>query len=169
MTPPSLNKDRSTADRNRSSTNPGTATRPNTCRNRPPTPAEEHQDIKDSLDGRKFLKKHYLLCPPGEPPTHSLLSSCLHQISALAGVPKQTVNAIRSVAFLLEEMEDLQINITVRDALDSQMTEFTSDFKMLIEDAKERIDEHAKASERRLASLVTPPPPQSRPLSGTYT
>jgi hypothetical protein len=61
----------------------------------------------------------------------------------LAGVPKQTVNAIRSVAFLLGELEDSQINITVRDALNSQMTEFTLDFKMLIEDAKERIDEYA--------------------------
>jgi hypothetical protein len=129
---------------------------------------EDYQDVKDSLEGRKYLEKHSLLCPPGEPPTHQSLSTCLHQISALAGVPKQTVNAIRSVAFLLEELEDSHINITVRDALDSQMTEFTSDFKMLIEDAKERIDEHAKASERRLASLVTPPPPQSRPLSGTY-
>ena len=65
-------------------------------------------------------------------------------------------------------MEDSQINITVRDALDSQMTEFTSDFKMLIEDAKERIDEHAKAAKKRLASLAAPPPTQSRPLTGTY-
>ena len=109
---------------------------------------EDHQDVKDSLEGRKYLEKHSLLCPPGEPPTHQSLSTCLHQISALAGVPKQSVNAIRSVAFLLEELEDSQINVTVRDALDSQMTEFTSDFKMLIEDAKERIDEHAKAAEK---------------------
>ena len=83
-------------------------------------------------------------------------------------MPKQSVNAIRSVAFLLEELEDSQINVTVRDALDSQMTEFTSDFKMLIEDAKERIDEHAKAAEKRLASLAAPPPTQSRPFTGTY-
>ena len=130
---------------------------------------EDHQDVKDFLEGWKYLEKHSLLCPPGELPTHQLLSICLHQISALAGVPKQTVNAIRSVAFLLGELEDSQINITVRDALDSQMTEFTSDFKMLIEDAKERIDEHAKAAEKRLASLLAPPPKQSRSFKGTYT
>jgi hypothetical protein len=109
-----------------------------------------------------------LLCPPGEPPTHQSLSTCLHQISALAGVPKQTVNAIRSVAFLLEELEDTQINTTLREALDSQMTEFTSDFKLLVEDAKERIDEHVKATEKRLASQVMPASAQPRPTTGTY-
>src|SRR5271168_5582719 len=151
------NKDRSTSNSNTSSPNPGSTTRPNTRRNGPPPLLEDHQDVKDPLEGWKYLEKYSLLCPPGEPPTHQSLTICLHQISALAGVPKQAVNAIRSVAFLLGELEDSQINITVRDALDSQMTEFTSDFKMLIEDAKERIDEHAKASEKRLASLAPPP------------
>ena len=161
------NKDRSTSNSNTSSPNPGSTTRPNTRRNGPPPLLEDHQDVKDPLEGRKYLEKYSLLCPPGEPPTHQSLTICLHQISALAGVPKQAVNAIRSVAFLLGELEDSQINITVRDALDSQMTEFTSDFKMLIEDAKERIDEHAKASEKRLASLA-PPPTQSRSFTSTY-
>jgi hypothetical protein len=169
MTPSSLNKDRSTADRNRSSPNPGTATRPNTRRNRPPTPVEEHQDIKDLLEGRKFLEKHYLLCPPGEPPTHSLFSSCLHQISALARVSKQAVNAIRSVAFLLEEMEDSQINNSLREALDSQITEFTLDFKLLVKDATERISKYAKATEERMAALPAPSPVQPRPPTGSYT
>src|ERR1700678_994800 len=164
----STNKDRSTADINRSSPNLGTTNRPNTRRNRPPTPIEEQQDIKDSLDGRKYLEKNSLLCPPREPPSHSLLSTCLHQISAMAGVPKQSVNAIRSVAFLLEEMEDTQINISLREALDAQMTDFTSDFKMLIKDAKEKIDEHAKASEERLAGIPAPLPMQSRSPINSY-
>ena len=43
-----------------------TASRPNTRRNGPPMPIEEHQDIKDSLDGRKFLEKH-LDCPGSGP------------------------------------------------------------------------------------------------------
>jgi hypothetical protein len=109
-----------------------------------------------------------LLCPPGEPPTHLLLNTCLHQISAMAGVPKQAVNAIRSVAFLLDEIEDSQINATLREALDSQMTEFTSDFKLLVEDAKEKFEEHVKATEKRMANMPTPPPVQTRPLANTY-
>src|ERR1700678_3165160 len=133
-----------------------------------PTLAEEHQDIKDSLDGRKFLEKHYLLCPPGEPPTHSLLSSCLHQISALAGMSKQAVNAIRSVAFLLEGMEGSQINNSLREALDSQMTEFTLYFKLLVKDVTERISEYAKATEEWMAAMPAPPSVQPGPPTGSY-
>ena len=163
------NKDRSTANSNGSSPNPGPSVRPNTRRNGPPALTKEIQDVKDSLEGRKYLEKHLLLSPPREPPSHQSIATCLHQISALAGVPKQAVNAICSVAFLLGEMEDTQIHNTLREALDSQMTEFMSDFKLLAEDAKEKFDEHVKATEKRLASLATFAPAQPRPITGTYT
>ena len=104
----------------------------------------------------KFLKKHSLLCPPGEPPSHTFLSICLHQISAMGGLQKQLINAIWSVAFLLEEMEVTQINETLREALDSQLTELTSDMK-IIEDMKEKIDEHVKATEEHLTDLAARP------------
>jgi hypothetical protein len=164
------NKDRSTAESNRSSPNPGTTVRPSTRRNGPTTLIEELQDIKEALEGRKFLEKHSLLCPPGEPTTHLSLSTCLHQISMMSGVPKQAINAVRSVAFLLEEMEDLQINETIRDALDSQMTELTSDMKLLVEDAKTKISEHLKTAEERLAKIPTQPPPpvQTRAAANSY-
>jgi hypothetical protein len=145
---------------------------------------EENQDIKDPLEGRKFLEKHLLLWPPGEPATHTSLATCLYQVSALAGVHKTAINAIRAVAFLLEEMEDTQINISVKEAFDSQITEFTSDMKILIEDAKTKLDTHFKATEERLtqvinnsaaqikqapatgttyASMLTAPPPHANP------
>jgi hypothetical protein len=170
MPPVPANKDRSTSDSNRSSPNPGTASRPNTRRNGPPTLSEERQDIKDSQEGRKFLEKHSLLCPPGEPPTHLSLSTCLHQISEMSGVPKQTINAIRSVAFLLEEMEDTQIHETVRAALDVQITEITSDMKLLIADAQEKINESIKAAEERINSIPNPAssPTQSRSPANSY-
>ena len=130
---------------------------------------EELQDIKDSLEGRKYLERYTLLCPEGEPPTHATLSTCLHQISAMPGVQKPVINAIRAVAFLLDEMEDSHINETLREALDSQMTEFTSDMKLLIEDAKEKIGEHIKANEERSANTTTTTPPsQSGRLTSTY-
>ena len=166
MPPTTASKNRTTSDSsnsnsNRSSPSPGIAIKPNTRRNGPPTLIEEHQDIKDYRDGRKFLEKHLLLCPPGEPATHSSISTCLHQISELAGTTKQVVNAIRSVAFMLEEMEDTQIHDSLRTALDAQMTEFTSDMKLLIEDAKEKINENIKTAEERLnkipAQMLTQP------------
>ena len=110
------------------------------------TTPEESQDIKNALDGRKFLEKFSLLCPPAQPTSNGSLAYCLHQISAMAGVPKQTVNAIRASAFLLEELEDTAINETIRTAFDSQITEFTSDMGLLIEDAKLKIDQHLKES-----------------------
>src|SRR6202522_3389663 len=168
MPPAGTNKDRSSSDNSRSSPNPAVSVRPNTRRNGPPTLIEEHQDVKDSLEGRKFLEKHSLICPPGEPPTHHLLYTCLHQISAMAGVPKQVVNAIRSVAFLLDEIEDSHINMTLREALDSQMTEFTSDFKLLVKDTKEKFDEHVKTAGNQRTDMAAPPPAQFRPLTNTY-
>ena len=85
------------------SPNLNTATRPNTCHTGQLTIVEDHQEVKDSLEGRKFLEKLLLLCPPGEPPTHVSLVTCLHQISAIPGVQKTVLNAIRhlSCCFLI--------------------------------------------------------------------
>ena len=163
-----INKDRSTSSSSRSSPNPGTATKPNTRSTGASTLIEETQDIKDHLDGRKFLEKHSLLCPPGEPPSHTSLSICLHQISAMSGLQKPTINVIRSVAFLLEQMEVTQINETLREALDSQLTELTSDMKILIEDAKEKIDEHVKATEEHLTGLATALPAHLKQPTNSY-
>ena len=115
---------------------------------------EDNQDIKDSLQGRKFLERHLLLCPEGEPPSHTSLATCLHQMSAMLGVQKTVLNALRSVAFMLEEMEDTQINIAVKEVFDSQMTEFTADMKALIIDAREKLDGHFKATEERLTQVI---------------
>jgi hypothetical protein len=82
-------------------------------RNGSVTTPEEFQDIKNTHNGRKFLKKHVLLCPPGEPTTNGALSICLHQIPALSGLPKQAINSIRATAFLLEQIEEEAINETI--------------------------------------------------------
>lgn len=103
---------------------------------------EDQEDIKDATEGRKFLEKHLLLCPPGEPINNTVMSTCLHQISRISGVPKQAVNAIRALAYLTEEMEEITINEIVREAVISQLNELTTDMKALVEDVKEKIDEH---------------------------
>ena len=139
---------------------------------------EEQQDIKNAAEGRKFLKKHSLLCPLGEPATNGLLAGCLYQIAAMAGVPKQSVNAIRATAFLLEELEEHAISQMVRDAFDSQITEFSLDMKQLIEDVNSKIDSHLKEAVDQLvkattgatlvigaANRLTPPPPVTNTLA----
>jgi hypothetical protein len=103
---------------------------------------DELQDIKNVQEGRKFLEKFMLLCPPGEPATNESLSTCLHQIAAMAGMPKLAINAVRATALLLEEMEENATNETVKNAFDSQITEFTSDMKLLVDDIRTKIDTH---------------------------
>ena len=65
----------------------------------------------------------------------------------MSGLQKPVINAIRLVAFLLDELEDMQINETVKEAFDSQTNEFTTDMKTLIDDVKEKIDVHLKSTE----------------------
>lgn len=154
-------------------------TKPNATNNRPVTRTdnrrngttvliEDNQDIKDAQGGRRFLEEHSLLCPPGEPTSPLALSTCLHQISLMSGISKPATNAIRSVAFLLEEMEEVTVNETIRDAFESQISEFTSDMKMLIEDAKEKIDNHIKNATASLATQTAAPAEQANPARRTY-
>ena len=51
----------------------------------------------------------------------------------MARLQKPVVNAICLVAFLLNKIEDNQISTSVKEALDSQIMEFISDIKLLIE------------------------------------
>ena len=136
---------------------PGPATRK---RSGSITTPEESQDIKSTLDGRKFLEKYTLLCPPGEPMSNRSLAYCLHQISAMSGVPKQAINAIRASAFLLEELEETAINETIRIVFDSQITELTLDMKILVEDTGVKVDQRIKESfEQVIKDLKQAQPP----------
>src|SRR6266511_4152069 len=102
------------------------------------------KDVKNATEGRKYLEKYLLLCPPGCPITYTLFSSCLQQISRMSGITKTIATAIQSIALLADEFEETSINETVRDAVTSQLSELTSDVKLLIDDAKQKIDEHHK-------------------------
>ena len=83
----------------------------------------------------------------------------------MSGLQKPVINAIRSVAFLLDELEDTQINETVKEAFDSQTNEFTIDMKTLIDDVKEKIDAHLKSTEDRLAQAIATVQAQAPPHS----
>lgn len=52
------------------------------------------------------------------------------------------INAMQSVAFLLDELEETQINSTVKEAIDTQISELTSDMKILIEDKRKNNRPH---------------------------
>src|SRR5438309_1309499 len=88
---------------------------------------ENNFDMRNTLEGRKFLEKHLLLCPPGEPITYTSFTTCLHQISNMTGVTKTAANAIRAIALLADKFKETAINEMVRDAVNTQLTELTLD------------------------------------------
>jgi len=104
--------------------------------------AEDNEEIKDMRKGRKYLEEKQLLWPPGEPITLSAIVACLHQTSALANVPKPVINAIRSIAFILEEVEKTAMQEALKDAIDSQMDELHKNLATLVSEATKKVDAH---------------------------
>ena len=157
MPPTALNKNKNagTVDKVTDNNTNNTVTRSTACKNGSNLIIEEHQDFNDATEGRKYLEKLSLICPPGKPATHQSLSTCLHQISALPGIQKPVMNTVRAVAFLLDELEETQINITVKDAFDSQLNEYTTDMLSLIKDAKDKIKTQIDKIEAKITSSIT--------------
>lgn len=111
---------------------------------------ESQEEIKDARSGRIFLESKLYLCPAGQPTTHTSIVYCLHQISAMQGVTKPTKNAIRAVAYLLEEMEDYTLAALLRDTVNKQLSTMTEDLSLITTDFKEKMDTQL---EEKLADL----------------
>jgi len=172
----------------------GRKTRENIAANRPITrnetkrtgvavpPPSTGDDIRDATQGRFFLEERLLLCPTGEPTTNSSLIACLHQISNMKGATKPVASAVRAVAFLIGELEETAVNEIVRDAVTTQLNELTADVKLLVNDVKEKIDDHMKSfppasnvntadkshhqpprGPRTYANVLVSPPPHANP------
>ena len=144
--------------------NPVAANRPATrnetkCTGTTVSPPAAVEDIHDTTEGRAFLEEHLLLCPAREPTSNASIVVCLHQISKMKGMNRQTSNTIQAVSFLIEEMEETVINTTVRDAVITQLNELTLDVRLLIMGAKEKIDEHLQKTPTATHTATTPPQP----------
>jgi hypothetical protein len=106
------------------------------------TTPTEIEEVSTVNEGRKFLEQKLLLCPPNEEFTLTSLISCLHQISRMSGITKTVATAVKSITCLAEELEEVAINTFVRDAVNSQLGELTTDVKTLVNDIKEKLTEH---------------------------
>jgi hypothetical protein len=113
-------------------------------------------DVHNAVDGRRYLERHLLLCPAGEPITLSTLTTALHQISATTGIGNHAANSVRAAAFLVEEMEENSISEVVREAGLNQVNELAQDMKSLIDDAKEKISAHALEKANEIAPIAQP-------------
>ncbi|KAF8952063.1 hypothetical protein BDZ97DRAFT_1587493, partial [Flammula alnicola] len=112
------------------------------------------EEIQDTTEARRCLEKLELIVPPGQTMTHDLLSTALHHILAVKGVPKQAKNAIRSVAFLLEEMEENTLHETVRESVTSQLNDMCTDLQDFVADTTKRIDDHLSDKMKELTEAT---------------
>jgi hypothetical protein len=99
----------------------------------------DSDEVTNANDGRGFLEHRLLLCPPNEEFTLASLISCLHQVSRMGGITKTVAAAVLAVTFLAEELEEISINVFVRDAVNSQLSELTNEVQSLVEDAKTKV------------------------------
>ena len=76
---------------------------------------EELQEIQNSTEAHSYLEKTLLIVPPGQEPTLGLLSTAIHQVTEYKGVPLLAINALRSIALLLNELEENTLHEAVRD------------------------------------------------------
>jgi uncharacterized phage infection (PIP) family protein YhgE len=100
----------------------------------PATQPEENYEIQDSTSGLSFLKKKKLLAPSGLSPALDDLASALFHIGDLPGTPLQTLNGIRSVAFLLKDA-----NIT------SSSTNISTTIHELVKPSLEKLAENMES------------------------
>ena len=105
---------------------------------------EELEEIQNSTEARFYLEKTQLIVPPGQEPTIGLLATAIHHVINYK-LPKPATNALRAIAFLMNELEETAIHQTVRDSVTTQFNEMDTDLKDFVTDATRRIDEHIES------------------------
>ncbi|PPQ80306.1 hypothetical protein CVT24_000418 [Panaeolus cyanescens] len=101
---------------------------------------EELQQIKGAKEGRKYLEENSLLVPAGHTLTASMAAQCLHQIAIMkSNTPPTVINAIRSIAFLIEETDVNQTNELLHDGFNVELGNFAEDVRVLVQDVRDKM------------------------------
>ena len=112
--------------------------------------------INTVQEGQNFLENQLLLVPKGALATTASLSLVLFQISALAKIPREVVQAICSVAWLLDEIEGDAVAATAQDAVNSQLSYMNDELKtMTVHFCSELSQEIGKQMETLASSIKT--------------
>ena len=114
-----------------------------------------HPDLISTVrEGRNFLENRLLLVPEGALVTTASLSSALFQISALAKIPREVVQAIRSVAWLLDEVEGDAVAATARDAVNSQLSYMNDELKTMTVHFRDKMSQEIGKQMGNMASTM---------------
>ncbi|KAF8807108.1 hypothetical protein BYT27DRAFT_7287771 [Phlegmacium glaucopus] len=110
--------------------------------------------INTAKTGRDYLETQLLLVPGGVPATPATLSSALFQISAMARIPKEVMQVIRSVAWLLDEVEEDTVAATARDAVNSQLEYMNDELKTLTDHFRTTISAEVEKQLTALSAMT---------------
>ncbi|KJA14238.1 hypothetical protein HYPSUDRAFT_150641 [Hypholoma sublateritium FD-334 SS-4] len=79
------------------------------------------QHVNSARAGHAFLETRLLFVPEGADANVHNMASAMFQVSALPGMPATARQAVRSLAFMLEEMEESASNVSAREAMMEQL------------------------------------------------
>lgn len=102
----------------------------------PPSDPENFRKdmINDCEQARTYLENKNLLVPTGATITTISLSATLFHISELAKVPVEIIKAVRSVAWLLGELEEETIALSTRTTINNHLDYLNTETKNLMDD-----------------------------------
>ena len=86
--------------------------------------------------------------------TMASLSSVLFQISALAKIPREVVQAICSVAWLLDEVEGDAVAATAQDAVTCQLSYMNDELKTMADHFQTKLSQEISKQMESMASTV---------------
>ncbi|KAF8810026.1 hypothetical protein BYT27DRAFT_7222087 [Phlegmacium glaucopus] len=109
--------------------------------------------VTDVMDGQSFLESRLLLIPKRHPVTPSSLAATLFQIAALDKIPREAMQAIRAVAYLLEEIEETAIAATAREAVNDELKTMTDHFSTMLQREMEKQFESLSTVTKDLAAI----------------
>ena len=121
----------------------------------PPSPLNPAKETIDNCrQARTWLENKNLLVPEGSSVTAPMLSATLFYISELARMPEEIAKAIRSVAWLLGELEEETIAISTRNVVNDHLDYLNSETKNLLDDLKSTLKEETAKQVERLGTTA---------------
>ena len=110
--------------------------------------------INTVWEGRNFLENRLLLVPEGATVTTASLSSALFQISALAKIPREVVQAIQSVVWLLDEIEGDAVASTAWDMVNCQLSYMNDELKSMTDHFHTELSQEISKQMETMASTI---------------
>jgi hypothetical protein len=111
--------------------------------------------INDCDQARIYLENKNLMVPQGADITPINLSITLFQISELAKVPLEVSKAIRSVAWLIGELEEETIALSTRTIINSQLDYLNIETKSLMDELRTTFSEQIDKNLEKFNNAAT--------------